>query len=570
MRPCAGAAALTFSSGYLANLAILTALAGRGDAIFADRLNHACLNDGALLSRADLVRYPHADVAALEQRLAASTARRKLIATDAVFSMDGDIAPLPELAALADAHGAWLVVDDAHGFGVLGSRAERGSRDARAFRARVRADRLHGHARQGGGVAGAFVAAHPAVIDTLVETARSYVFTTAAPPLLAEALRASLRIIRSDAARHEHLRPADRAFSRAHASIAVAAPRLADARSSPSSSAAMRRRSSSPRRCGSADSGCPRSARRRFRRGPRGCACRSAPRTRPATSMRSSTLSPGWPRDDRGEPGATRARVDERQAARRIGRQRAAARAVARLGDAFGHLGSARRAARQTLSRPRRRSAGPRPQRARRAVHAGQRLRGGLELDSGRCGVRSPSSAGRSADSSRCAGRGRSRRASAVSRSLRRRRALRPEPTGRTAYRRRRLPASATSCTSRGRSRSSASSRCSCKAASTAGRRSRRCAGRLSRAASRRPKALFGALDAIVTTDLRAEVAGIAQPALVIAGGRDTLALPAAARWLGERLPDARFAPIDGAAHVPFLSHPDAFAAALDPFLDGR
>lgn len=84
------------------------------------------------------------------------------------------------------------------------------------------------------------------------------------------------------------------------------------------------------------------------------------------------------------------------------------------------------------------------------------------------------------------------------------------------------------------------------------------------------PEALFGALDAIVTTDLRAEVPGIAQPALVIAGGRDTLALPAAARWLGERLGDARFRPIDGAAHVPFLSHPDAFAAALDPFLDDR
>jgi pimeloyl-[acyl-carrier protein] methyl ester esterase len=84
------------------------------------------------------------------------------------------------------------------------------------------------------------------------------------------------------------------------------------------------------------------------------------------------------------------------------------------------------------------------------------------------------------------------------------------------------------------------------------------------------PKALFGALDAIVTTDLRAEVPDIAQPALVIAGGRDTLALPAAARWLGERLPDACFSRIEGAAHVPFLSHPDAFAAALDSFLDGR
>jgi len=102
VRPCTGARALTFSSGYLANLAILTVLVGRGDAIFADRLNHACLNDGALLSRAEFVRYAHGDVAALRARLAASDAPRKLIATDAVFSMDGDLAPLPALFALAD------------------------------------------------------------------------------------------------------------------------------------------------------------------------------------------------------------------------------------------------------------------------------------------------------------------------------------------------------------------------------------------------------------------------------------------------------------------------------------
>jgi pimeloyl-ACP methyl ester carboxylesterase len=129
------------------------------------------------------------------------------------------------------------------------------------------------------------------------------------------------------------------------------------------------------------------------------------------------------------------------------------------------------------------------------------------------------------------------------------------------------LPASATSCTSRGRSRSSASS-----ALQLQGSEHGRCdargdaASRYSRAASRRPKRSSGALDAIVTTDLRAEVPDVAQPALVIAGGRDTLALPAAARWLSERLPDARFCAIDGAAHVPFLSHPDAFATALDSF----
>ena len=203
--PCAGALALTFSSGYLANLAILTALAGRGAAIFADRLNHACLNDGALLSRADFVRYPHGDVAHLRARLASSTAAPKLIATDAVFSMDGDIAPLPELLALADEFDAWLVVDDAHGFGVLGQGEDAG-RGSLAH-CRVSSPRIvsMGTLGQAAGVAGAFVAAHPVVIATLVETARSYVFTTAAPPLLACALAASLDVIRNDRGRHLHL-----------------------------------------------------------------------------------------------------------------------------------------------------------------------------------------------------------------------------------------------------------------------------------------------------------------------------------------------------------------------------
>ncbi len=206
VRPCAGARALSFSSGYLANLAILTALAGREDAIFADRLNHASLNDGALLSRAEFVRYPHADVAALAKRLSSSSARRKLIATDAVFSMDGDIAPLSELAALASAHDAWLVVDDAHGFGVVGDSDAHG-RGALAH-CGVESERIvyMGTLGKAAGVAGAFVVAHPVVIETLVETARSYVFTTAAPPLLAEALRASLKLIRDDAERHAHLR----------------------------------------------------------------------------------------------------------------------------------------------------------------------------------------------------------------------------------------------------------------------------------------------------------------------------------------------------------------------------
>jgi 8-amino-7-oxononanoate synthase len=199
--PCVGARALTFSSGYLANLAILTALAGRGHAVFADRLNHACLNDGALLSRAALARYAHGDMRALARRLAASRAARKLIATDAVFSMDGDVAPLPDLLALAEEHDAWLVVDDAHGFGVLG-----GGRGSLAHFG-LASERIvyMGTLGKAAGVAGAFVAAHPAVIETLVQTARPYIYTTAAPALLAEALRAALAKLRDGDALRRHL-----------------------------------------------------------------------------------------------------------------------------------------------------------------------------------------------------------------------------------------------------------------------------------------------------------------------------------------------------------------------------
>ena len=199
--PCDGARALTFSSGYLANLAILTALASRNDVIFADRLNHACLTDGALLSRAKLERYRHCDVAALTRAMEAAVGRRRFIVTDAVFSMDGDIAPLPELLLLAERFDAWLVVDDAHGFGVLG--------DGRGTLARfgLRSERIvyMGTLGKAAGVAGAFVAAHPAVIETLLQTARSYVYTTAAPPLLAVALGAALRSIRDDDFRRAHL-----------------------------------------------------------------------------------------------------------------------------------------------------------------------------------------------------------------------------------------------------------------------------------------------------------------------------------------------------------------------------
>ena len=199
--PYADARALVFSTGYLANLAILSALAGRNDTIFADRLNHACLNDGATLSRAEFVRYPHGDMAALEQRLAESNSGRKIIATDAVFSMDGDIAPLRRLLALADTYDACLVIDDAHGFGVLGE--GRGS----VAHFGISSERIVYMATLGkaAGIAGAFVAAHPAVIDTLVQTARPYIYTTAAPPMLSAGLGVALEIIRDDADRRTHL-----------------------------------------------------------------------------------------------------------------------------------------------------------------------------------------------------------------------------------------------------------------------------------------------------------------------------------------------------------------------------
>jgi 8-amino-7-oxononanoate synthase len=199
--PCEGARAITFATGYLANLAILTALADRQTTLFADRLNHACLNDGALLARARFVRYPHGDAAALAARMEAAGAGPKLIATDAVFSMDGDEAPLPALLALAERHDAWLVVDDAHGFGVLGD--GRGS----VAGAGLRSERIIYMATLGkaAGVAGAFVCAHPAVIETIIQTARPYIYTTAAPVLLSCALLESLAILRDDSARRAHL-----------------------------------------------------------------------------------------------------------------------------------------------------------------------------------------------------------------------------------------------------------------------------------------------------------------------------------------------------------------------------
>ena len=195
--------ALLFSTGYLANIGAVTALVGREDAVFADRLNHASLNDAVLLSRAAFKRYPHLDLAALERLLAGSTARRRLIVTDAVFSMDGDIAPVPELVALAERYDAWLLLDDAHGFGVLGAEG-RGT----LARFEVSSPRVIYMATLGkaAGVSGAFIAGEAEVVETLVQRARAYVYTTATPPLLAHALLESLELVRREEWRRDRLR----------------------------------------------------------------------------------------------------------------------------------------------------------------------------------------------------------------------------------------------------------------------------------------------------------------------------------------------------------------------------
>jgi 8-amino-7-oxononanoate synthase len=195
-------AALLYSTGYMANLGVVQALTGRGDTVFADKLNHASLNDAMLLSRADVKRYRHNDMAQLASLLEKTTSGRKLICTDAVFSMDGDYAPLPELLALCEAHDAWLLVDDAHGFGVTG---DQGCGSLSHFG--LTSPRIIYMATLGkaAGVFGAFVAAESVVINYLINQSRSYIYTTATPPALSVALRASLKLIREGDERRAHL-----------------------------------------------------------------------------------------------------------------------------------------------------------------------------------------------------------------------------------------------------------------------------------------------------------------------------------------------------------------------------
>lgn len=214
--------ALLFPSGYAANLGILTALADRSAEIFADRLNHACLNDGALLSRATFHRYPHGDLEQLAAMLANSKAAIRVIATDTVFSMDGDVAPVPALLSLAERHDAWLVLDDAHGIGVLGNGrgalAHFGLKSPRIVYMATLGKALGGY--------GAFVAGEAALVEWLMQKARTYVFSTALPPAAAAAATASLALIDEDASfvRALHERIADFRQSCARHGIAATSP----------------------------------------------------------------------------------------------------------------------------------------------------------------------------------------------------------------------------------------------------------------------------------------------------------------------------------------------------------
>ncbi len=195
--------ALLFSTGYMANLGVLQALLDRGDLCVQDRLNHACLLDGARLSGATLRRYAHADVDAAARALATQPDAAALLATDGVFSMDGTIAPLPALAALCRAQGALLMVDDAHGIGVLGPEGSGSLRAARV--AEADAAVLMGTLGKALGTGGAFVAGPAALVDGLVQFARTHVYTTAMPPPVAAATRAAVRLARHEHWRRDHL-----------------------------------------------------------------------------------------------------------------------------------------------------------------------------------------------------------------------------------------------------------------------------------------------------------------------------------------------------------------------------
>jgi 8-amino-7-oxononanoate synthase len=195
--------ALLFSTGYMANMGAINALVGRRDLVLQDQLNHASLLDGGRLSQADFKRYKHVDMASLEQRLEQSSAERKLIVSDGVFSMDGNLAPLSEISTLAKKHNAWLMVDDAHGVGVLGPQG--GGLVEQLGMNLKQVPVLVGTLGKSFGTFGAFVAGSEALIETLIQFSRSYIYTTALPPAVAAATLASLKIVRQESWRRDKL-----------------------------------------------------------------------------------------------------------------------------------------------------------------------------------------------------------------------------------------------------------------------------------------------------------------------------------------------------------------------------
>jgi len=204
--------ALLFSTGYMANLGVVSALLGRSDTVFEDRLNHASLIDAGILSRAKFIRYPHANVADLLARLTTHQSGARLVVTDGVFSMDGDLAPLPALVQACQQTNAWLMVDDAHGLGTIG---EQGRGSLEYFKLDSAAvPILVGTLGKAFGTFGAFVAGSDALIESLIQLARSYVYTTALPPAVAEATRASLRLVQAESWRREKLQALVQRFRR--------------------------------------------------------------------------------------------------------------------------------------------------------------------------------------------------------------------------------------------------------------------------------------------------------------------------------------------------------------------
>jgi 8-amino-7-oxononanoate synthase len=212
--------ALLFSTGYMANLGAIAALVGRGDRVFEDYTNHASLLDGARLSGARLVRYRHTDAGDLERRLSTAADSEYLVATDGVFSMDGDMAPVRELAEVAQRHAAWLMVDDAHGLGVTGPQG-RGSVAAAGLDS-SQVPVLVGTLGKAFGTFGAFVAGSDELIETLIQQARTWIYTTASPAAVAVATRAALRRVVEDEWRRMHLRELVAGFRAGAAQLGLA------------------------------------------------------------------------------------------------------------------------------------------------------------------------------------------------------------------------------------------------------------------------------------------------------------------------------------------------------------